>query len=260
MDPECIRQYDDLVEKKLVSRFNGYAVVGELQNPLLFKYGFDPFQFMNGARLSFREVVRGINSHDFIYYSNGLDTELKSAEFLRYILDPFTFEICKRRATGLKVGAFEMHIKDVIIHSAELYTLETRIVDDDLEEADNRDDWLTSWVKYYILSFRSNKLPSKIKFPVDEVPVVRHPVDSVIATVVVDFNVEETYAYAKVSNKNENENENGKETPKDLDQETVRYVKANAVFEACISGHVDLSWRITGLSIQCVKWEDSSGK
>lgn len=209
LDIEGRKKFSSLVENSVIdASVGGLIAFSHLQNPLLEKYGFDPIDFYIGATEAFKRISKAMASKDIIDFTRGrTPSKPDSLLILESTVSKRILSACFDSAKMLQEENVEIVLTDIEILNAKLSSVSVSIVDDDLAPPDGDNE---------------KKEPS-------------YPIDSVLALIDVDFMVEESY--------------NGKYPVREgsSDRQEVSSKRLNSVcftFEGCISGHVDLDWKV----------------
>lgn len=117
---------------------NHLVLYTQLQNPLLLKYGFNPQEFMTGARKAFETVHTAIASRDFANYAKQLQDKEKGVdlpyehpseanELLANTLSPALYTACLAAVTHLQSGGQDMILTDVQVKRSMMLGVGTQI-------------------------------------------------------------------------------------------------------------------------------------
>jgi len=204
------QKFADLSNKGVLPpHFHGLMLFSCLQNPLLIKYNFDPSDFLLGAKEAYIQINKAIASKDFANFANGYLNESPSNTLLKESLSPKFYAACLKTSKAFNNAKTQVIMTDVKVLRIMMDAVETTIIDSDTIESLETD------------------VPDQIQTPV-------YPKDSVIATVDVFFEAEESY-----------ESTIHLETEKEpVLTKSSRINKSRFTFQGCISGQIELDWKV----------------
>jgi hypothetical protein len=226
-------KYLELLQKGILSDpFNGLVLFTEFQNPLLIKYGFDPADFLIGAAEAFIQVNKAIASKDLANFASGVIQESESAKLLEESVEPRIYDVCLSTAKMFNSQDREVILTDITLRRVAMERITTRIIGsgDEKDVFGTASDLIDRFTEMKQSGESTSPSPSSAK----STRTLNYPVDSVVATVDVFFESEEQYRTRS----------KGGDGGADSIFTSSRINRSHFLFEGCISGQVELDWKI----------------
>ena len=210
-----------------------FYVFALLQNPLLAKYGFDPADFIIGARSAFQRYSLASSSVEMFDFANGRLKTSEAAKLVRQSVWKFMYNTNILVLKQLDEGPIRI-VETLDISDVQIYFARTTVIDNDHSDEDSL---VSEWDIKSFSDLKSSEF-KKCFFS--------NPIGSVVATVGLKFIATDKYReHVCGTMRNRMKANCSPDEWKRYNTELyTRIHYKQCVFEGCISGHVPLDWKI----------------